>query len=82
MTPQDPFEVWKTERRSLRMAPEFVDDVMKKVRALQPEEVLPRRLAARRAFAVLAFAAAASLVLVWQTTLVGTIVLAMPGVAH
>ena len=84
MTSRNPLERWKNERRALRDAPDFVDQVMGKVRAVSREKARPRSVVSvgRRVVAVLAVAACASLILACQTAVVGAIVLAMPAIAH
>ena len=85
MTDNDPFEMWKTERRIHAVSPDFADKVMTRVRAAAAagDGVRPRASTRRRrAQHVFMLAAYASVILACQTALVGSVLLAMSGVAH
>jgi hypothetical protein len=86
MTPRDPFEIWKTERRNGPVPEGFADRVMNAVHATQRRSHLRRAASDHRsapgALSILTLAAGVLVVAAGHAALVGGILLALPGTAN
>jgi hypothetical protein len=85
MNPRDPVDIWKGERQDARVPDGFADRVMTAIGTRRPEtgagDVASIRSRASRP-AMLALAAGACVALAWHAAFVGTVLLALPGVAR
>ena len=81
MTPRDPFESWKAERRNAPATDGFSDRVMAAVVA-QNLRKRPERRPGSRALSAFSLAACVSLVAAGHALLVGTLLFALAGVAN
>jgi Flp pilus assembly protein TadB len=84
MTPRDPLEIWKAERRGGEVPEGFSDRVMSAVRAAAPEVRPGRTISGRGSSALswLALAAGALVVVACHAALVGAVLLALSGTAR
>jgi hypothetical protein len=85
MTPRDPLEIWKAERKGGEVPDGFSERVMSAVRAAQPAVARPTTSDPDRgsdALSWLALAAGAFVVLACHAALVGGLLLALSGTAR
>jgi len=86
MTPRDPLEIWKAERRGGGVPEGFSDRVMSAVRAarpgIRPGHAISGRGPGADALSLLALAAGVLVVVACHAALVGGILLALSGTAR